>query len=66
MAKDDYFSNEYDQSKVAYEDGPKEVNSKRDMPASKQWGKGDKMPQKDVKIDKEYPANPSLRHKEHR
>jgi hypothetical protein len=36
--------NEFDQSKVAYENGPKEVNTHRGMPKSKQFGKH-KMPQ---------------------
>jgi len=70
--------NEYDQSKVAYETGPKEKNIKRRMPNSEeQTGKGSKMPQ-----DSEEPAtkgyvkkavkhhekmmHPHQRHKEHR
>lgn len=39
--------NEQDRSKVAYGDGPKEVNTKRGMPKSKQFGGNEKakMPQ---------------------
>lgn len=50
------------QSQVAYEDGPKEVNTKRGMPdGNKQFGKGDKMPQENKGYkQKDYPANPSL------
>jgi len=36
--------NEYNQSEVAYQNSPKEVNYKREMPKSKQFP-GDKMPQ---------------------
>jgi hypothetical protein len=57
------------QSKVAYEDGPKEVNTKRGLhDGDKQFGKANKMPQ-DNKGYKErsYPANPTLkRYGEHR
>lgn len=60
-------ANEFDQSKVAYEDGPKEVNEEKPMPKSKQWGKGNKMPQENKGYkQKDYPANPSLRYEEHR
>jgi hypothetical protein len=60
--------NERNQSKVAYEDGPKEVNVERGMPdGNKQFGKANKMPQ-DNKGYKQpyYPANPSLRGGEYR
>jgi hypothetical protein len=66
MDKDDYFSNEYEQSKVAYENGPKEVRTGKGMPANKQFGNGNKMPQKEAKVKSDYPANPSMRHSEHR
>lgn len=52
--------NEHDQSKVAYESAPKEVNKPRRMTNSeKQFGKGDVMEQgnKGYK-QREYPANP--------
>ncbi len=60
--------NEYDQSKVAYEDSPKEVNTKRGMPKSKQFGKANKMPQENKGYkQKQYPANPTIgRYKESR
>ncbi len=45
--------NEYDQSKVAYEDGPKEVNTHRGMPKSKQFGKH-KMPQDSKPASRTY------------
>ena len=62
--------NEFDQSKVAYEDGPKEVNTQPRMPNSeKQTGKGNKMPQDEKSITvkksmKHYESH--SRHKEHR
>jgi len=61
--------NEHDQSSVAYEDGPKEVNTKRGMPGGdKQFGKSNKMPQENKGYKQvEYPSNPSLkRYGEHR
>lgn len=61
--------NEFDQSKVAYEDGPKEVNIKRRMhDGDKQFGKANKMPQENKGYKQiDYPANPSLkRYGEHR
>lgn len=56
------------QSEVAYEDSPKEVNIKRGMPSSaKQFGKGNKMPQENKGYkQKEYPANPTTRYGENR
>ena len=67
--------NEYDQSKVAYENGPKEVPTGKGLPDSKQFP-GNKMPQVNKTssknraseyIEKSYPANPSLnRYTEHR
>lgn len=64
--------NEKTQSMVAYEDGPKEVNTHRAMPGSeRQFGKGNKMPQ-DV-ATKSYVKKAIAghvkkmhRHKEHR
>lgn len=55
----DNYSN---QSKVAYEDGPKEVNTERGMPdGNKQFGKGNKMPQENKGYkQRDYPANPTL------
>jgi hypothetical protein len=52
--------NEFDQSKVSYEDGPKEVNEERGMPNSKeQFGKVNRMPQENKGYkQKDYPANP--------
>lgn len=60
--------NEYDQSKVAYETGPKEKNIKRRMPNSEeQTGRGSKMPQDDeVKVKHAKVYHPHHRHKEHR
>jgi hypothetical protein len=60
--------NERDQSKVAYESAPKEVNTKRRMTNSKeQFGNGDTMPQENKGYkQKHYPANPTLRHNEYR
>lgn len=54
--------NTYNQSDVAYENGPKEVNTERGMPSSeRQFGKGNKMPQENRGYrQKDYPANPSL------
>ena len=58
--------NEFDQSKVAYENGPKEVNTHAGMPKSKQFGKY-KMPQ-DEKSKKIHAleSHSHGRHKEHR
>lgn len=60
--------NEHDQSKVAYENGPKEVNTKRGMPnTSKQFGKGNKMVQDSKSSAKSSSKENSYsRHKEHR
>lgn len=54
--------NVYNQSMVAYEDGPKEVNTERTMSGGqRQFGKGNKMPQENKGYkQKDYPANPSL------
>lgn len=60
---------EHTQSMVAYETGPKEVNSKRRVPNSnKQFGDSDRMPQENIGYkQKDYPANPSMkRYGEHR
>ena len=69
--------NERDQSKVAYENGPKEVNTKRGMPdGDKQFGKK-KMPQDGKPASKGYVKEVMAdhvkamhkghgRHKEHR
>ena len=65
--------NQYDQSKVAYENGPKEVNTKRGMPdGKKQFGKGNRMPQ-DEKVSNKHHVKQIMekhsrhgRHKEHR
>lgn len=48
--------NEHDQSKVAYENGPKEVNTKRGMPKSKQFGGNEKskMPQESKVATRAY------------
>ena len=62
--------NEFDQSKVAYENGPKEVNVKRGLhDGNKQFGKN-KMPQDDkmspkasLKVGKIHRQG---RHSEHR
>lgn len=56
------------QSMVAYEDGPKEVNTKRGMPdGNKQFGKGDKMPQDEKSSKpKKHREIHHGRHKEHR
>ena len=52
--------NAYNQSAVAYENGPKEVNTEAGMPGgSDQFGKGNKMPQ-DMKA-KKY-----IKHKMHK
>lgn len=41
-------NSEKDQSKVAYENGPKEVNKKRGLhDGNAQFGKGNKMPQEE-------------------
>lgn len=66
--------NEKTQSMVAYEDGPKETNTKRGMPSSeKQFGKGSKMPQDQQPATKGYVkkavkhhVETMHRHKEHR
>lgn len=60
--------NEYDQSKVAYGTGPKEVATKHRMPNSEeQTGKGTKMPQDGgVKIKHAKMIHPHHRHQEHR
>jgi len=61
--------NERDQSKVAYEDGAKEVNTKRGLhDGNKQFGKADKMPQENKGYKQiDHPANPTLkRYGEHR
>lgn len=62
--------NEYNQSKVAYEDSPKEVNTKRtlNVDANRQFGDGNKMPQENKGYkQKSYPANPTFkRHGEYR
>lgn len=54
--------NRSNQSKVAYEDSPKEINTKRGMPNSiEQFGKADKMPQENKGYkQRDYPANPTL------
>ena len=60
---------EYTQSMVAYENGPKEVNTPRGLhDGNKQFGKGNKMPQENKGYkQKDYPANPlPLRYGEHR
>lgn len=64
--------NERNQSKVAYEDGPKEVNYKRGLNnGSRQFGTADKMEQSNPGYkQRDYPANPVGldigRHKEYR
>lgn len=61
--------NERSQSMVAYEDGPKEVNTHKRMPNSnKQFGNADRMPQENPGYkQKDYPANPTInRYGEHR
>ena len=61
--------NAYNQSDVAYETGPKEVNEGKPMPGSKkQFGNANRMPQENVGyVQKDYPANPTLcRNKEYR
>ena len=64
--------NESNQSAVAYEVGPKEMNTHRGMPASKQFGK-EKMPQNRQPATKGYVKDVMAkhvktmhRHKEHR
>lgn len=66
--------NEQNQSKVAYEVGPKEVNTHHGMPRSKQFGK-EKMPQDKKPATKGYVKEVMAkhvktmhknRHKEHR
>lgn len=56
------------QSMVAYEDGPKEVNTHRGMPGSdKQFGKGNKMPQDEHSAPKKHSKSEHHgRHREHR
>lgn len=53
--------NAYNQSAVAYEVGPKEVNTKRGMhDGNKQFGKANKMAQENKGYkQKDYPANPA-------
>ncbi len=60
--------NTYNQSAVAYENGPKEVNTERGMSGKAQFGKGNKMPQENKGYKQiDYPANPTLnRHGEYR
>lgn len=60
--------NAYNQSAVAYEVGPKEVNTKRGMhDGDAQFGKGDKMPQDEHGKPKKASKNMMHgRHKEHR
>lgn len=60
--------NEKTQSMVAYEDGPKELRDGKGMPdGNKQFGKGNKMPQENKGYrQRDYPANPTLRHGEYR
>lgn len=61
--------NEYDQSAVAYEDGPKEVNDKRRMPSSeKQFGKESKTMPQDGKVHKKQQpkVHKVSRHSEYR
>ncbi len=55
--------NSKNQSQVAYEDGPKEVNTERSLPGSKaQFGNGDRMPQENKGYKQiKYPANPTLK-----
>jgi hypothetical protein len=58
--------NEHDQSKVAYEDGPKEVNKHRRMPdGDKQFGKESKtMPQDSKPATKAYVKKALEKHNE--
>jgi hypothetical protein len=59
--------NKYDQSKVAYETGPKEVNTSPSMPAGeKSFGNGNKMPQDDKPKMMKRHAKHRGRHAEHR
>ncbi len=66
--------NTYNQSAVAYEDGPKEVNAKRRMPSSeKQTGKAANLSQDNKPATKGYVKKVMKshektmhRHKEHR
>lgn len=60
--------NEKDQSAVAYEIAPKEVNTKRRMPSGdKQFGKANLMPQDQPSMpDKHSSKAHHGRHKEHR
>ena len=60
--------NAYNQSMVAYQDGPGEVNTERGMSGKEQFGKGNRMPQENKGYkQKEYPANPTMnRYKESR
>jgi hypothetical protein len=55
-----YRDNAYNQSAVAYENGPKEVNMKRGLNnGDRQFGKSNKMPQENKNYkQKDYPANP--------
>lgn len=60
--------NEKTQSMVAYEDGPKEVNTHRGMPNSdSQFGKANKMPQDESSPRKKHNKAAKIsRHGEHR
>lgn len=55
--------NSKNQSQVAYEDGPKEVNAERAISGSKkQFGNGNRMPQENKGYKQiSYPANPTLK-----
>ena len=54
--------NQYDQSKVAYESAPKEVNkSRRVANSNEQFGKANRMEQDNKGYkQRDYPANPTL------
>lgn len=61
--------NAYNQSSVAYETGPKEVNESKPFQGSNKQFPGNKMPQRNKVnakegsaeyVEKKYPANPSL------
>ena len=59
--------NAYNQSAVAYEDGPKEVNTKRGLNnGDAQFGKANKMEQDEVTPNNKPKVMESGRHKEHR
>jgi len=53
--------NAYNQSMVAYQDGPGEENTERGMPDGKeQFGKANRMPQENKGYKQvKYPANPT-------